>query len=185
MYWFFKFIEFRVSCRSHEFINILSSYFYSPHIIKPTRITHYSATLIDNIFLNSLSHHTISGNLIYDLTDHLPNFIIINKFMTLPKNFSKVIRDYSNFDPDKLFFYGIRGIAFEWFKSYLCNRKQFVSIGNSNSDIKPIPMGVPQGSVIGPLLFLLYLNDLPNCSDVLDFHLFADDTNLFFSSSLS
>ena len=100
-------------------------------------------------------------------------------FLDLSKAFDTVNH---KFLLDKLFFYGIRGIALEWFKSYLCNRKQFVSIGNSNSDIKPIPMGVPQGSVIGPLLFLLYLNDLPNCSDVLDFHLFADDTNLFFSS---
>ena len=89
---------------THEFINILSSYFYSPDIIKPTCITYHSATLIDNIFLNSLSHHTISGNLIYDLTDHLPNnnFIIMNKFTVLPKNYKKVIRDYSSFDAKKL-----------------------------------------------------------------------------------
>ena len=73
-------------------------------------------------------------------------------------------------------------VGTEWFKSYLSNRKQFVTIGNVNSDMMSIPMGVPQGSVLGPLLFLLYLNDLPKCSSVLDFHLFADDTNLFYSS---
>ena len=52
--------------------------------------------------VNSLSHRTISGSLAYDLTDHLPNFIIVNKFTALPKNVFKVIRDYSNFDPSKL-----------------------------------------------------------------------------------
>ena len=55
-------LNFETHLDTDEFINVLSSYLYSPHIIKPTRITYHSATLIDNIFLNSLSHHTISGN---------------------------------------------------------------------------------------------------------------------------
>ena len=57
---------------TEEFLNTLGTYFYNPHILQPTRITNHSATLIDNIFFNSLSHHTISGNLVYDLSDHLP-----------------------------------------------------------------------------------------------------------------
>jgi hypothetical protein len=57
-----------------DFINTLNSYFFEPHILKPTRIINYSATLIDNIFFNSIDHQTISGNNVYDLTDHLPNF---------------------------------------------------------------------------------------------------------------
>ena len=69
-----------------EFLNSLGTYFYSPHILQPTRITSHSATLIDNIFFNSLSHHTVSGNVLYDLSDHLPNFLIINKFSSLPNN---------------------------------------------------------------------------------------------------
>ena len=56
------------------FLNSLSSSFFHPFISGPTPITHHSATLIDNIFFNSLENHTVSGNLIYDLTDHLPNF---------------------------------------------------------------------------------------------------------------
>ena len=55
-----------------------------------------------------------------------------------------------------------------------------VSFGSVNSDIQTACCGVPQGSVLGPLLFLIYINDFHNCSELLDFHLFADDANLFF-----
>jgi len=83
---------------TEHFLDILETNFFSPHILQPTRITHHSATLIDNIFFNSATHHTISGNIIYDLTDHLPNFLIINKFAMLPKQFKLYKRDYSNFN---------------------------------------------------------------------------------------
>jgi hypothetical protein len=76
---------------TEEFLDILGSNFFSPHILQPTRITHHSATLID-VFFNSIAHHTISGNIVYDLTDHLPNFLIVNNFTTLPKGYK---RDYT------------------------------------------------------------------------------------------
>ena len=82
----------------------------------------------------------------------------------------------------KLEHYGIRGKTLDWFNSYLSNRKQCVSLNGVMSDFKLVTYGVPQGSILGPLLFLLYINDIVNCSEHLFFILFADDTNLFFSS---
>ena len=75
----------------------------------------------------------------------------------------------------KLEHYGFRGNAFNLFSSYLSNREQYVSVNNVNSSTQYIKYGVPQGSVLGPLLFFLYINDLENsCYSTL--RLFADDT---------
>ena len=79
---------------------------------------------------------------------------------------------------DKLKHYGIRGTANTWFQSYLSNRRQFVSIQGFDPTHLPIEHGVPQGSVLGPLLFLIYINDLHKVIKYSSVYHFADDTNL-------
>jgi len=79
--------------------------------------------------------------------------------------------------------YGIRGISHSWFTSYLHNRKQFISINGYSSNKLPVTCGIHQGSILGPLLFLLYVNDLPRSVPGEKIKLFADDTNLLISAS--
>jgi hypothetical protein len=77
---------------------------------------------------------------------------------------------------------GIRGAALDWFANYLSDRSQFVCVIGVNSSMQTIRLGVPQGSILGPILFLLYINDLPLCTTLLAL-LFADDTTLLASGS--
>ena len=100
-------------------------------------------------------------------------------FIDLQKAFDTVNHDILL---KKMEHYGIRGTALNWFNSYLSNRKQFVSVNGHSSSLCDISCGVPQGSVLGPLLFLIYINDLPNSSKFFSFFLFADDTNIYCES---
>ena len=79
----------------------------------------------------------------------------------------------------KLNCYGKRGIALEWFSTYLTNRSQRVMYNEHESETKETLCGVPQGAILGPALFLLYINDWPSVSNLSMPILFADGTNLF------
>ena len=83
---------------------------------------------------------------------------------------------------DKLYHYGIRGSVRDWFKSFLTDRTHYVDINGNTSDPYSPTIGVPQGSVLGPILFLIYINDLRNASNILSFSIFADDTSLLLCS---
>ena len=82
----------------------------------------------------------------------------------------------------KLKLYGIRGNSLQLFNSYLSNRRQYVKIGNYSYNSKLIESGVLQGSILGPILFLVFINDLPNISDKFTTVLYADDTTISFSN---
>lgn len=77
--------------------------------------------------------------------------------------------------------YGIRGVTLELIKSYFSDRFQFVSLNNISSEMKQIMCGVPQGSILGPLFFIIYINDIVNIPLTPKMVLYADDTSLFFS----
>ena len=94
-------------------------------------------------------------------------------FIDLKKAFDTVNHDILLI---RLNHYGFREIVNDWFSSYLKHRTQTTQVGQHISDKAIISCGVPQGSVLGPLLFLLYVNDIHKCSDKLKFYLFADDT---------
>jgi len=81
----------------------------------------------------------------------------------------------------KLTTYGVDQDTLKWFKSYLTNRMQRCNVNNHLSSTSPLNRGAPQGSIIGPLLLLIYVNDLPNCLNMGTPRMYADDTNVTFS----
>ncbi len=84
---------------------------------------------------------------------------------------------------EKLEVYGIRGKANNWFHSYLSNRQRYTVYNNEAFSYNHIGVGVPQDSTLGPILFLIYISDIVQSTNLLNFIIFADDTNIFISGT--
>ena len=121
----------------------------------------------------SLALIELCDNLYTHLDQHE---VVVGMYFDLQKAFDTVDHKILL---EKLYNYGIRGIVHDWFRNYFSNRRQFVAINNTCSNLGNITCGVPQGSVLGPLLFLIYVNDIAQASPNSDIRLFADDTNVF------
>ena len=105
---------------------------------------------------------------------------VVGIFLDFSKAFDTVNHDVLS---NKLNHYGVWGNALEWFTSYLSDRRQYVTYNGCSSSTKYIKCGVPQGSILGPLLFLLYINGLQRVRNSSIPILLADDTNLFYKST--
>jgi hypothetical protein len=165
---------------------------------RPISILNAFSKIFERVFYNRLYDFLIKENILYDkqfgfrkqfstemalllLTDKISAALELGEFVL------GVFLDFSKaFDTvnhaillDKLQHYGIRGVANNWIRSYLCERSQYVCYDGEKSSVKSISCGVPQGSILGPLLFLVYINDLSKISNNLFMLMYADDTNIF------
>ena len=106
-------------------------------------------------------------------------FITGAVFLDLSKVFDTVDHQIL---PKKLHCLGLNSNSMEWFKSYLSDREQVTSIGNCLSSSRPVTVGVAQGSILGPLLFIIYANDLPRCLKYCKIIIYADYTLIYYSA---
>ena len=147
-----------------------------------SRLYHYLSInhiLSDSQFGVRRNHSTCLAliNVIDEIYQHIDNRDkVLGMYLDLQKAYDSIDHDILLF---KLYTYGTRGKIFDWFKDYLSNRSQYVCVNCVSSNTVKVNCGVPHGNVLGPLLFLLFVNDIENCIPNIAVKLYADDTNLF------
>ena len=154
--------------------------------------------LFEKLIYSRLYNFCIAKNIIYEnqfgfrrlhSTSHAVNYSVNHIISNLENRhhvlgiFIDLSKAFDTISHEKLLHklenYGIRGLPLKLMKSYIDNRQQLTNVNGSKSGLKNVVFGVPQGSVLGPLLFLLYINDIINSSTLGHFVMFADDTNIF------
>ena len=161
---FSKIYEKLMHKRVLEFLDRNNSLYEMQYGFRPGRSCEHALLNAQNTILNSLSRKQVSLLLLIDFSKA---FDMVDHSILLAK----------------LHHYGIRGIAHKWFESYLKQRNQFVSVNGADSGPEKLLYGVPQGSILGPLLFIIYINDLPGIYKFAKFILYADDANILITGS--
>ena len=157
---FSKVIEKVISIQINDFFVENKLFFNHQYGFRSGHSTEHAALELTDRIITALDNHNTPLNIFLDLSkafDTLDHTILL----------------------DKLLYYGIRSTAYNLLRSYLANREQFVELNDTASKTLPIVTGVPQGSILGPLLFLIYINDFPLSSNFFKFIMYADDTTLY------